>query len=249
RFLQFKYIFFRSVNFEPLAGVRGALGKLGAEGGSAVSIEHTGDGYPFKDLVMGGLAIVRSNLIPSAILFGPVVLIVLVQIIFGVIGGILATVAGFLTLLMPLWMLVLWVLIGPNYAIGLREFQTSSTPLSIGTLMNFSDIPLKIKAAIAGWIGSWALGLGAFAFFIQLEHPNASPVDCIKLGYKYGIANLVPTIILAIVLQVVMMVSFFACGIGGIIGAPTAFAAYYLAYTLKKTDIVALAASEGISLG
>lgn len=225
----------------------GALGKLGTEGGSAVTIEHTGDGYPFKELVMGGLSIVRSNLIPSVILLAPIILVVILNTILGFLE--LFSVITLVSLLMPLYSLALWLLIGPNYAIGLQKFQESSEPLSIGTLISFSDLPHKIKSSVVGWVGSWGFGLGAFAFFIQLEHPNASPVDCIKLGYKWGIANLVPTIILGIVLQIVMMISFIACGIGGLVGFPTCFAAFYLAYRLKKNDIVALAGSEGINLG
>ena len=216
----------------------GALGKLG--GGGPVSVSHSGEGFPFKDLVMGGLSIMKANLIPSLILVGPAFALIILGIILGFVSPMLSMVA----LLGNLYMLTLWITL-PNYLIGVRKFQETGQAMGIGDLLSFADIVPKIKAMVCGALGNMVFGLGSFALYLQLENPAASPVDCIKLGYKFGIKNLVPVIILGFILGFVGM----GFLLGAAIGMPIAICAHYLAYTIKKDELAALAAAEGINLG
>lgn len=223
----------------------GALGGLAAGGGTPVQIQHSGDGFPFGDLVKGGFSLFKANLVPSLLLFGPFIGLILVGIL--VASLISGTIGSLIILVAQLTLLSLWITL-PNYMLGLKTFQETGQAMTIKSLLDFSNLPLKIKAMIASAVGNWLLGLGSFAFYVQLEHPNAGLMDAIKLGYKYGFKNLVPMIILGIVLGIVAQVSFMLIGIGGVVGVPVALCAHHLAWGLKRGDVVALAQAEGISL-
>ena len=222
----------------------GALANLG--GGGPVTIAHSGEGFPYKDLVMGGLSLVKANLIPSLALIGPTVALFMLGILL--MKLISVSIGGLVVLVGQLTMLSLWITL-PNYLRGLRTFQETGQAMSIKSLLDFSDIPLKIKAMVCGAAGNFVFGLGSFALYAQLENPNAGLVDCIKLGYKFGLKNLVPMIILAIVLGVVVQIGFILIGLGAVVTMPVGICAHYLAYSLKKDELAALAGAEGISLG
>ncbi|HBP19621.1 MAG TPA: hypothetical protein DEA08_17755 [Planctomycetes bacterium] len=253
-----------------MAGAGAALGGAMANiAGGPAKISHEGPGFPFKDLIMGGLGVVKSNLIPSVLVN---VGMILGSIVGGVAGlllglgvpgaGIVAMIGGLLALLGSLAGLVF----APNYVRGVMEYQASGTNLSIGTLLKFDKVVRHLICLIIGGIGGIPLGLMAFAFYIMLENDEVGPGDALKAALAYAKRNIVPMILLMVVLGVVMVIPMVIGGVLGVIPkvggllsglvtaavfaviAPSIGVAHYLAYDLKRAEIKAVAAEDGIQI-
>jgi hypothetical protein len=239
-----------------MAGAGAALGgALGAIQGGPAKIEHTGEGFPFKALIMGGLGVVKSNLVPSAIVSAPHGIAAVVGGVLTVMGflgitammGLIGSIAGLVALVGALSSLVFV----PNYYQGVAEYQRSGTNLSIGTLLDFSKVVRNLIALLVGCVGFMPFGILGFALHIMLEKETATPANALKAALAFGKANLVPMILLSVVLGLLVVIPAIIPVLGGftmIITMPVAMVAHYLAYDLKRTEIETLAATEGIAL-
>lgn len=239
------------------AAALAAAKNFGGAGGQA-KINHTGPGFPFGDLVKGGLGIVKANLMPSLALAAPGALLVFLQIGLqvGIMTGLIpnamiAMVAGLAGLVGLLTMLSMPLLVA-NYMAGVREYQATGKPIGIGDLLKFGNI-------VPRYITMFLVGVSAMCCFLPVlvtcwaipiivDKPDVGFMGAIKASIAFGKKNIVPTLILMIVLGIVNMIGQMLCGIGMLITMPSVMAAFYLAYDLKKAEVAAAAAEAGIAM-
>lgn len=230
----------------------GAAAASLAEGAGPVSINHEGPGYPFGDLVKGGLAIVKGNLVPSLAVFAPYMLVIILSVVSGflpaAVAGIIALVVGILALI---FMFVMPQVVC-NYIAAVKEFQATGRSISIGDLLKFNDI-------VPRYITMFIIGLSAICIYIPpmilcmaipliIDRPEVGFMNAIKAALAFGKRNLVPNILLCIVAGIVNTIGFIACGVGGLVTMPLVMCYFWLAYALKKDEINAAAAEDGIEL-
>ncbi|MGE0711566.1 MAG: FHA domain-containing protein [Planctomycetota bacterium] len=254
-----------------MAGAGGALGgALAGIAGGPAKIEHSGPGFPFKALIFGGAGIVKSNLIPSVMVMGGLLAAGVVGSVAGILAylgvpavpGILGLVAGLLSLAA---LLASFVFV-PNYMLGIAEYQRSGKNLSIGTLLDFSNLKHKVISHIVGGIGYIPFGILGFSYYVLLEKESVPPVNGLKAGLAYGKRNLVPMVLLSLVLGCVVAVPAIVAGVLGVVHVlvssilgiivsvihlvllPTVMCAHYLAYDLKRSEVAANAAEDGVAL-
>lgn len=239
------------------AAALAAAKSFGGPGGPA-KINHTGPGFPFGDLIKGGIGVVKANLMAALACSALPVLTVLISIglnIAGTLGilpgsliGILALVSGIISLLTAIAM----PLLVTNWLAGVKEFQASGKPIGIGDLLKFNDI-------VNRYITLFIVGVSAMCCFIPVlvtcwaipvivDKPGIGFMNAVKAGIAFGKKNIVPTLILGIVCGIVNFIGELACGVGLFITIPATQAAFFLAYDLKRDEVAAAAAESGISL-
>lgn len=237
------------------AAALAAAKNFGGAGGQA-KISHSGPGFPFADLVKGGLGIVKGNLIPSLALAAPVALMTLLYIglTFGgrflpsFIAGLVLPIIGLFGLCVAIGQPILtW-----NYMAGVREYQLTGKPIGLFSLISFTNLINRaltvfligvsmICCYIPVLVTGWALP-------IIIDKPDIGFMNAIKASVAFGKKNIVQTLILLIVLGIVNSIGSMLCGVGVLITMPTCLAAFYLAYDLKKDEVAAAAAEAGITL-
>ncbi|MEZ6189473.1 MAG: hypothetical protein R3F62_31295 [Planctomycetota bacterium] len=232
----------------------GAAAASLAEGAGPVTISHEGPGYPFGDLVKGGLTIVKANLIPSLAIFAPNFLLVILQILMTtVIPTSMLGIFSLVFLGLALVVMVIMPQLVCNYMAAVKEFQATGRKISIGDLMKFNDIVQRyITMFIVGvcfclcYIPGMIVCMG---MPLIVDRPEVGFMNAFKAGLAYGKRNIVPNILLCIVGGIVYVLGFIACGFGALITFPTFVCYMWLAYSLKKGEIEAAAAEDGIQLG
>jgi hypothetical protein len=237
------------------AAALAAAKNFGGAGGQA-KITHTGPGFPFGDLVKGGLGIVKANLIPSLALAGPFVF--LVVLILGLqFGGrflpnFILSLVGIIMGLAGLAVSIGQPILTFNYLAGVREYQATGKPIGLFSLISFSNIVQRVLTGILVGVSMICcyvpVLLTCWAIPIIIDKPEVGFMNAIKASVAYGKKNIVNTLILLIVLGIVNTIGQMLCGVGMLITMPTALAAFYLAYDLKKGEIAAAAAEAGIAL-
>lgn len=239
------------------AAALAAAKAFGGPGGPA-KISHTGPGFPFGDLVKGGLGVVKANLVPSLLVSAlPTFMAVLgiglnVGGQLGLIPGTIAMIAGLAMSVLSLLMLLAMPLLVTNYMAGVKEFQASGKPISIGDLLKFNDIVNRyitiFLVSVSVMCCFVPVLLTCWAVPIIVDKPGIGFMNAIKAAIAFGKKNIVQTLILMIVLGVVNFIGQLACGIGVFITLPAVQAAFFIAYELKRDEVAAAAAESGISL-
>lgn len=232
-----------------------AAASFGGSGGPA-KISHSGPGFPYADLIKGGLGIVKANLAASLALSAPAIVTAILQIgvQFGaqVLPGTVAMIVGLVVLVLILAVSLLTPLLVCNYLAGVKEFQASGKTIGVGDLLKFNDVVNRyitlFIVAISAWCCFIPVLLTFWAVPIIIDKPGIGFVNAIKAALAYGKKNIVPTLVLLIVFAIVNFIGSLLCGIGTIITMPTVIAAIFLAYDLKRSEIEAAAAEAGISL-
>lgn len=234
-----------------------AAAAFGGPGGPA-KISHSGPGFPFGDLIKGGIGVVKANLMASLFLAAPMGLLLVLQIGMQVgvqlrliplsLLGIIGLVAGLVGLLTAFAM----PLLVTNYLAAVKEFQASGKPIGIGDLLKFNDI-------VNRYITLFLVGVSAMCCFVPVlltcwavpiivDKPGIGFMNAIKASIAFGKKNIVQTLVLMIVLGLVNFLGQLCCGIGVLITMPAVNAAFFLAYDLKRDEVAAAAAESGISL-
>ncbi|MBX3470297.1 MAG: FHA domain-containing protein [Planctomycetes bacterium] len=232
-----------------------AAAKFGGDGGQA-KIEHSGPGFPFGDLVKGGISVVKANLMASLALSAPLGLLILVQVglSFGArfMPGIVAMILGFTLMGVGLLYSLASPLLFTNYLAAVKEFQSSGKPIGIGDLLKFNDIVNRyITMFIVGIAAGCCFLLGpivAWAIPIIVDKPGIGFANALKASVAFGKKNYVPTFILFIILGIVNSIGMMLCGLGVLITMPAVNVAFFLAYDLKRDEVAAAAAESGVSL-
>jgi hypothetical protein len=238
-----------------------ALGAAAAKLGTGpVSIQHSGPGFPFGDLIKGGLRIALANKMASLALFFPIVIMVILQIVVNVgvqvglpnaVMGIIALVAMIFGLVCMLYSLAMPQLMC-NYMAGVKEYQASGTTFGIGQLIKFENLVPRYLTMIGVGVGFMCCVIPGMLLFMAVplivDRPNTPFVDALKGSLAWSKKNIVPLLILFIVCGIVNFIGQLLCGVGLLITQPTVVCAMWLAYALKRDEIKAAAAEAGINL-
>ncbi|MCO5167608.1 MAG: FHA domain-containing protein [Planctomycetes bacterium] len=234
-----------------------AAASFGGEGGPA-KIEHSGPGFPFGDLVKGGISVVKANLMASLALAAPMALLGLLNIGVNIgantgllplsLLGIIGLVSGLVGLLFALTL----PLLVTNYMAAVKEFQSSGKPIGIGDLLKFNDIVNRYITMILVGVSAMCCFIPVlvtcWAIPIIVDKPGIGFMNALKAGIAFGKKNIVQTLILLIVLGIVNFIGQLCCGIGVLITFPAVQAAFFLAYDVKRDEVASAAAEAGISL-
>ncbi len=216
---------------------------------------NTPGAYPFGDLIKGGIAIARANLMPSLVAFSLPVLMIVLNILVNVLAQVIGSVAAILGLVMlilfPIVMLAMPLMVA-NYMAGVKQYQETGQTFGIGALFNFQDIVPRYLTMFLVGITGICCGIPpiflSFALPIVIDNPSVGPVNAIKGVIPWVKKNLVAQLLVSIVLGVVAGLGGILCGVGLAFTYPAMCAAFYLAYSLKRDEIRAAAAAEGIQL-
>jgi hypothetical protein len=233
------------------AGAAGALGKLPS--GPAVLPPNKPGEYPLKELIMGGVGIAKANLVPSLVVFGPIVALGLIGAVAGfVIPAALAMIFSLVMSLLNLVLALAMPLVMSNYVAGVKRFQETGQAIAIGDLFKVQDLVNRYVVCFAIGLGSACYlvpgALLSFALPIIIENPGVGFANALKGSLAYGKKFLVPTAIFYLVLGVAGGLGMVGCIVGIAFTMPAMLAAHFLAYTMKRDEIKAAAAEGGIAL-
>lgn len=238
-----------------------ALGAAAAKLGSGpVSIEHSGPGFPVVDLLKGGLRIALANKMASLVLFFPIALSVMLNIVVQVgvrvgMPGAVLSIIGLIAMILGL-VCLLWSLASPqlfcNYLAGVKEYQASGTTFGIGQLLKFDNIVPRYLTMIGVGIGFMCCIIPGMLVFMAVpmivDKPNTPFMDALKGALAWGKKNIVPLLILFIACGILNFIGQLLCGVGLLITQPAVLSAFWLAYEMKRDEIVSAAAEGGINI-
>ncbi len=178
--------------------------------------------FRYGDYVKEGVEVFKANLVPC------------------IVGMILCGVP------------ILGMIVMINFLEAIKKNKGEGTPIDIGALLNFDNAVDKIVVCIITGIGFQIFFVpGALIYFgpaILADKPGTPFMNAVKGSLAFGKANLVPSIITAIVVSIVAMVGCILLGIGMLITGPIALTTYWLAYQDAKTAIEAAAAQDGVQI-
>lgn len=249
------------VNKDAAAAMAGAKAFAAGLPGGPVKIQHSGPGFPIGDILKGGLGIVKANLIPSVIIAAPMVLMMVISLglSFGArfLPAAIIQLAGLITMILSLVLFLVYGLGGPqimsNYIKGVREYQTNGTKMSIGMYFRMEDLVPRYICAIVMGVANMCFGAGFILFGFSLpilaDYPGTPFANALKASLAYTKKNIVPMIILLIGIFILNFIGSLCCYVGVLITGPACLAALYLAYEVKREEVKAAAAAEGIILG
>lgn len=189
----------------------------------------------YGDYISGGWGIVKANLVMAAVCL----------LVMGIVGSIT------FGILMPLLMV--------NFMSMIKAAKQEGKPIDIGGLFNFDNAVDKIVApfivGFLAFLGNFCIvgglivgGLFFFTVPILADKPGTPWMNALKGSLAFGKANLVPSILLALVVGIVGGLGTIACYVGIFVTAPIAIAAQWLAYEDHKSAIESAAAAEGVQL-
>ena len=218
-----------------LAGAKNFAAALGGDGAFALPAEytgHSGPGFPFAALVKGGFGIVKANLVPS----------ILLVLLCGI----------------PLLNLISFVFIF-NYLGQVKRFLETGQPITVGEYFKFDDVVQRLLLVICQGILSHPICIAGipgmmtiFGMHIMVDKPGTPFVSALKASLFWTKSNLVGNLIqiflLGLVLFCVIFLGMLACGVGIFVAMPTCMCAVFLAYQLKRAEIEAAAAENGVEL-
>jgi len=184
----------------------------------------------YGDYVKGGWDLIKSNLVPA-----------IVTMVVMVVCCIIPVVGAFLAMHFQVVFLKL-----------LKENKESGKAIEIGQIFNFDNIVNNILAMfIAGLFGIccfFPYGLVIFTPCLLADRPGIGFMDAVKGAFAFGKQNILPSIILAAIMLVLLIVGEIALLIGVFITMPIWWGALWCAYLDQKAAIHAAAAEAGITL-
>ncbi len=236
------------------AGLQAGLATVApafAQGGGRVEIDGSAPGFPFGDLIKGGVTIARANLIG-------ILCAALPGVAIGILFAVVQFAAGFLPAIVALILMLALALAAAavnavvmfNLLAAVKRYQEEGTPITLGSYLRFDDLVPRLiclfivgLSAICCYIPPIFL---AFSLPILVDKPQLGFVGALKTSLAFTKKNLVPTLILLIVCGITASLGSLACGVGGLFTMPVAVAAFWLAYESKRADFDAAAAEAGV---
>ena len=237
------------------AGLQAGLATVApafAQGGGRVEIDGSAPGFPFGDLIKGGITIARANLVG-------ILCAALPGVAIGIVFAVVQFAAGFLPAIVALvLMLALAVAAAAvnavvmfNLLAAVRRYQLEGTPITLGSYLRFDDLVPRLICLFIVGLSSICCYIPpiflAFSLPLLVDKPQLGFVGALKTSFAFTKKNLVPTLILLIVCGITASLGSLACGVGGLFTMPVAVAAFWLAYECKRADFDAAAAEAGFA--
>lgn len=202
------------------------------------------------DYIKASVDIVKANL-PGAAVAGLLMNLATAISIVGQVGAFVFPPLGLIALLAIPVALVQGVFV-INYMRAVKQAKHEAKPIAVGDILNFENIVDKVVGGFA-----WGLGFacccipGVLILFtpcILADRPGTSFMNAIKAALAFGKANLVPSLLLALVCLILAYAGSIACLVGMFITGPIGMGAIYLAYEEHKIAVEAAAAEGGVAL-
>lgn len=204
----------------------------------------------YGDYIKASVDIVKANL-PAAGVAGLLMNLSLLISVAGQVGALVLAPLGLLALLGIPVAVVQGVFV-INWMRAVKGAKHEGKPIAIGDLLNFENVVDKVLGGLLWGVGFACCCIpGVLILFtpcILADRAGTSFLNAIKAALQFGKANLVPSLLLAIICMLVVYVGTIACLVGVFITGPIGMGALFLAYEEHKTAVEAAAAEGGVAL-
>lgn len=202
------------------------------------------------DYIKASVDIVKANLVPAAIA-GVLMNLSTAIAVVAQAGAFVFPPIGLVGLLALPLALVQGVFV-INYMRAVKQAKNEAKPIAVGDILNFENVVDKVIGGLVWFIGFACCCIpGVLILFtpcILADRPGTSFLNAIKAALAFGKANLVPSLILAVVCLLLGFAGSILCLVGLFITSPIGMGAIYLAYESHKTAVEAAAAEGGVAL-